>query len=154
VCANGSLHAKSLTSSVETHDRNKRSVVHVGNTEHRIAFREVTLVPKASGNVKGKERANPDSETFSANVQSLAATHIDRMTGLSAPAGRAPRKGKSVSVTPKASTSSRFPRRTSRRTSRVADDAGTQTMQIESSSPPRPTFDDDDDDSDDMYVDE
>ena len=29
-----------------THDRNKR-VVHVANTEQRIAFKEVTLIPKA-----------------------------------------------------------------------------------------------------------
>ncbi|KAF5313834.1 hypothetical protein D9619_013013 [Psilocybe cf. subviscida] len=154
-----------FTDDKETHDWNKRSVVHVGNTEHRIAFREVTLVPKGSGSAKGKERANPDTETVSAHAQSLAATPIDRMTGLSAPVSRAPRKGKgaSASVAPKATASTSgntanadtpsAPRRSSRRASRVPE-AAPPPMQIEGSSPPRPHIDDEDDDSDDMYVDD
>ncbi|PPQ74475.1 hypothetical protein CVT24_000126 [Panaeolus cyanescens] len=32
----------------ESHDRTKRPLVHVANTERRIAFKEVTLVPKGS----------------------------------------------------------------------------------------------------------
>ena len=84
------------------HDRSKR-VVHVANTEQRIAFKEVTLIPKApkeQETSKGKysegtnainlEEKETPKETY---------INIDRMIGLSAPASRAPRKKTATSST-------------------------------------------------------
>jgi general transcription factor 3C polypeptide 6 len=75
-----------------THDRSKR-IVHVANTEQRIAFKEVTLIPKAPNEQeisKGKDLEETPKET---NL------NIDRIIGLSAPASRAPRKKKATSST-------------------------------------------------------
>jgi general transcription factor 3C polypeptide 6 len=75
----------------ETQDRNKRPVVHVANTEQRIAFREVTLIPKLpkdkGGNTINLEGTPTDSSS-----------KIDRMTGLSQPT-RVPRTKKAASST-------------------------------------------------------
>lgn len=83
----------------ETHDRNKRSVVHVANTEQRIAFKEVTLIPKAP-----KEQATSKDEEGANTINLEGApkssySNIDRITGLSVPATRAPRTKKATSST-------------------------------------------------------
>ena len=77
----------------ETQDRYKRPIVHVANTEQRIAFREVTLIPKVpkdkdvGGNTINLEGIPKDSSS-----------KIDRITGFSRPI-RAPRTKKAVSST-------------------------------------------------------
>jgi hypothetical protein len=89
----------------ENHDWNKRSVSYLASTEQRIAFQEVTLVPKLPSN-KGKERAMDVEEDMQVNFEETPtpmddrAVQIERLTGLSAPPGRAPRAHKSTS-TPK-----------------------------------------------------
>ena len=93
-----------------TNDRSKR-VVHVANTEQRIAFKEVTLIPKTpkeQETSKGKEKEGTNTvnleETSASKDASLS---IDRIIGLSAPTSRAPRKkktkGKEKAGTSKAS---------------------------------------------------
>ncbi|KAF8152362.1 hypothetical protein B0H34DRAFT_632599, partial [Crassisporium funariophilum] len=75
----------------ETHDWNKRSVVHVANTEQRIAFKEVTLIPKST---KGKDKAIDGEGDIAVDFEGTReerAAKIDRMTGLSGPIPRAPR---------------------------------------------------------------
>ncbi|KJA15450.1 hypothetical protein HYPSUDRAFT_103566, partial [Hypholoma sublateritium FD-334 SS-4] len=84
-----------FTDDKENHDWNKRSVVHVANTEQRIAFQEVTLVPKIPS-AKGKERAVAGTDEVIVDFEGPSAqegrtVQIERLTGLSAPVGRAPR---------------------------------------------------------------
>ncbi|KAF8193730.1 hypothetical protein BJ912DRAFT_229784 [Pholiota molesta] len=94
-----------FTDDKENHDWNKRSVSYLASTEQRIAFQEVTLVPKLPSN-KGKERAMDVEEDMQVNFEENPtptddrAVQIERLTGLSAPPGRAPRTRKSTS-TPK-----------------------------------------------------
>lgn len=78
----------------ESHDWNKRSVTHVANTEQRIAFQEVTLIPKLS---KGKEKADVEITPSFEPAPSDSSNQIDRMTGVSAPHTRAPRARKTAS---------------------------------------------------------
>lgn len=83
----------------ETHDRNKRSVVHVANTEQRIAFKEVTLIPKAP---KEQETSKNGEGAHPINLEATpkdSSSSIDRLTGLSVPATRAPRIKKAASST-------------------------------------------------------
>ena len=81
-----------------THDRSKK-VVHVANTEQRIAFKEVTLIPKAP-----KEQETKDNDKEETNTVNLEETpkdsflSVDRIIGLYAPASRAPRKKKATST--------------------------------------------------------
>ncbi|KIM42156.1 hypothetical protein M413DRAFT_52784, partial [Hebeloma cylindrosporum] len=70
------------------HDWNKRSVTHVANTEQRITFQEVTLIPKES---KGKEKADAEITPNLEPPPGDSSHQIDRMTGVSAPPTRAPR---------------------------------------------------------------
>ena len=80
------------------HDRNKR-VVHIANTEQRIAFKEVTLIPKAP---KEQETSKSMEGTNIVNLEETSKDSflsVDRIIGLSAPAGRAPRKKKTTSST-------------------------------------------------------
>ena len=85
-----------------THDRNKK-VAHVANTEQRIAFKEVTLIPKAPKEQETSKGKGKDKEgTNTVNLEETPKeTHlnIDRIIGLSAPVGRAPRKKKATSST-------------------------------------------------------
>ncbi|KAF8885558.1 hypothetical protein CPB84DRAFT_1685364 [Gymnopilus junonius] len=109
-----------FTDDKESHDWNKRSVVHVANTEQRIAFQEVTLIPKGSSSNsttisapaissnKGKQKATEKengaasgSGEFKVNfeppapsVEELSA-QIDRLSGLTGPIPRASRSRKS-----------------------------------------------------------
>lgn len=76
-----------------SHDRSKR-VVHVANTEQRIAFKEVTLIPKEQS--KDKEGTNTTVNLEATPKDNFI--NIDRITGLSAP-GRAPRKKMATSST-------------------------------------------------------
>lgn len=83
-----------------THDRSKR-VVHVANTEQRIAFNEVTLIPKApkeQETSKGKDNEGTYTVNLGGNSKDTN-FNIDRIIGLSAPASRAPRKKKDTSST-------------------------------------------------------
>ena len=83
-----------------THDRNKK-VVHVANTEQRIAFKEVTLIPKApkeQETSKGKDKEGTSAVNLEQTPKDSLLS-IDRIIGLSAPAGRAPRKKKATSST-------------------------------------------------------
>ena len=87
----------------DQNDRNKRSVVHVANTEQRICFREVRLQPKGtepppSAKWKGKGKAHDaqDEDVVDPALQPKEALHIlDRVTGKNAPRARAPRTKKS-----------------------------------------------------------
>jgi len=94
----------------ENHDWNKRSLVHVANTERRVAFQEVTLIPKnLESNSKGKQKASLTadiSETAEAAAAGITtsdflppspkshAAEIDKLTGVTGPPTRAPRKKK------------------------------------------------------------
>ena len=81
-------------------DRNKR-VVHVANTEQRIAFKEVTLIPKApkeQETSKGKDMEGTNTVNLEETSKDSFLT-VDRIIGLSAPAGRAPRKKKTTPST-------------------------------------------------------
>jgi len=99
----------------ENHDWNKRTLVHVANTEQRVAFQEVTLIPKnVESNSKGKQKASPTadlSETVGGTLAEAAAAgittsdflppsatphaaEIDKLTGVTGPPTRAPRKKK------------------------------------------------------------
>lgn len=83
----------------EIHDRNKRTVVHVANTEQRIAFKEVTLIPKAP---KEQETSKDGEGVNTFNLEETPKDNpskIDRMTGLSVPVARAPRTKKAASST-------------------------------------------------------
>ena len=78
-----------------THDRSKK-IVHVANTEQRIAFKEVTLIPKAPKEQETSKGKNKEG-TNTINLEDTpkdSHLNIDRIIGLSAPASRAPRKKK------------------------------------------------------------
>ena len=69
------------------HDRNKR-VVHVANTEQRVAFNEVTLIPKAAKEQetsKGKDKEGTNTVNLEETPKDTN-LNIDRIIGLSAPA--------------------------------------------------------------------
>jgi len=83
-----------FTDDKESHDWNKRSVTHVANTEQRIAFQEVTLIPKSS---KGKEKADGEIAATFEPPPGDNSGQIDRMTGVSGPPTRAPRTRKATS---------------------------------------------------------
>ncbi|KAJ3482327.1 hypothetical protein NLJ89_g12146 [Agrocybe chaxingu] len=78
-----------FTDDKDTHGT-KRSVAHVGTTEQRIAFQEVTVTPK-----------KPSEPEIIVDLEPPPAEDldekIDRMTGLSVPPTRAPRKKKTGS---------------------------------------------------------
>lgn len=80
-----------------THDRSKR-VVHVANTEQRIAFKEVTLIPKAPKEQEGKDNEGTNTVDLE-DTPKETNLYIDRITGLSAPPSRAPRKKKDITST-------------------------------------------------------
>ena len=82
----------------ESHDWSKRSVVHVANTEQRVAFQEVTLIPKTPS-AKGKERAVDGDEDIKAgtSVPEGHAIQIERLIGLPPPIkGRASKRSKRI----------------------------------------------------------
>jgi len=87
----------------DQNDRNKRSVVHVANTEQRICFREVRLQPKgtdpppsAKWKGKGKAQDAEEDDVIDSALQPAEASHmLDRVTGKNAPRARAPRTKKS-----------------------------------------------------------
>ncbi|KAF9554402.1 hypothetical protein CPC08DRAFT_175486 [Agrocybe pediades] len=81
-----------FTDDKDHHDWNTRSVVHVGNTEQRIAFQELTLVPKSKADVVMDPAQNPFQPAADDRP-----SHIDRMTGVTAPIPRAPRTRKEAS---------------------------------------------------------
>ncbi|KAF9476302.1 hypothetical protein BDN70DRAFT_882619 [Pholiota conissans] len=131
-----------FTDDKESHDWNKRSVGYVASTEQRIAFQEVTLVPKLSSR-KGKEKVTDGDRITATDFEDVAPTEdrvvqIERLTGLSAPNARASRTRKSA-ATPKPSAAPRPKRRASTR-------ASTKARSEEQD--PHNT-----DDDDDMYVD-
>ena len=87
----------------DQNDRNKRSVVHVANTEQRICFREVRLQakgtetpPLAKWKGKGKAQDAEDEDVVDPPLQPAEASHmLDRVTGKNVPRARAPRTKKS-----------------------------------------------------------
>ena len=111
----------------DNHDWNRRSVTHVANTEQRIAFTEVTLVPKLPSNAVGKQKAfAPDHANDNPGDMQLAETDlnfdlpasnsptvIDLMTGLTAPPPRTTRTRK---ASPEAGSRSRPTTRKPRKT--------------------------------------
>ncbi|RDB22167.1 hypothetical protein Hypma_010583 [Hypsizygus marmoreus] len=81
-------------------DRAKRAVTHVANTEQRVCFREVRLVPKGTDTVvaangKGKGKAKDVEEEPVAEAAQL----VDRVTGKNAPRARAPRVSRGKEAT-------------------------------------------------------
>ncbi|KIK10329.1 hypothetical protein K443DRAFT_73162, partial [Laccaria amethystina LaAM-08-1] len=89
-----------FTDDKDNHDWNKRSVVHVSNTEQRICFNEVNLQPKDASD-RWNERGAEGGEATEVSGAATAAQdenpqQIDRVTGKLAPLTRAPRaKGES-----------------------------------------------------------
>lgn len=96
---------------LEKHDFHKRPLVHVANTEQRIVFEEVTLIPKL-------DEQSPQGQDI--NTEGAAPRHnqeIDTLTGVtaptrargrrnmngSAPSGRAKARRKTTSVSSKKS---------------------------------------------------
>jgi hypothetical protein len=99
----------------ENHDWNKRSLIHVANTEQRIAFHEVTLIPKATEPTDTKDQKDPSSTSTptvrlteasagittsdfllppSTTTTESNAVEINKLTGLTGPPTRASRKKK------------------------------------------------------------
>ncbi|KAF8978644.1 hypothetical protein BDQ17DRAFT_1318381 [Cyathus striatus] len=76
------------------HDWNKRSLIHIANTEQRICFKEVRLQPKrqASETMGGPEEGD---EFMVVEPNPSASTEkIDRLTGKTVASTRAGRGGK------------------------------------------------------------
>ena len=104
----------------EKHDWNKCPVKYIARTEQRLAFQEVTLIPKiVDFQAKGKGGANGMSESIRSHYGDIEtitsgllpnpgdqAARIDMLTGVTAPVlTRAPRQKKETTTT--ASTRSR-----------------------------------------------
>jgi len=81
-----------FTEDNETHDWNKRSVIHVANTEQRICFNEVRLQPKAHGD-SSRNGTESSGDNTAQTVTEDAAEKIDRLTGKVFPGTRASAKG-------------------------------------------------------------
>lgn len=86
------LYSIVLNILIETHDWNKRSVVHVANTEQRICFNEVRLQPKARGD-SGQNDTELSGDNATHTVTEDGAERIDRLTGKVFPTMRASTKG-------------------------------------------------------------
>ncbi|KDR71816.1 hypothetical protein GALMADRAFT_126758 [Galerina marginata CBS 339.88] len=155
-----------FTDDKESHDWNKRSVIHVSNTEQRIAFQEVTLIPKASSS-KGKEKATADNPVEGGEIQvdfepppaENRSTYIDRMTGLAGPIPRTSRKGKTPNPkTPKPKTTKKGKGKEKAKTTKgLAKGKEKEVLEPQPEEPapmvgdpPQPPPDDD---MDDMYMD-
>lgn len=158
----------------DNHDWNRRSVTHVANTEQRIAFTEVTLVPKLSSNAVGKQKAfaldNADDNAGDMQLAetdmnfdlpaSSSATAIDLMTGLTAPPPRATRTRKaSLEAGSGSRPTTRKPRKTKdplTATKRSARGKGKERETLPIIPTPQPPHDEGglgDDDLDDIYMD-
>lgn len=127
--------------------------MHVGNTEQRVAFQEVTLIPKIPTSANGEMNEvniNMEPSTEDRSAQ------IDRMTGLSGPPPRAPRTRKSTAsgkTKRKGKEKAKEPATSSSYSTRSSTG---KEKEIPPSMDDMLTMDDihDDDDMDDMYVDE
>lgn len=86
------IHA--YTCPIENHDWNKRSLVHVTNTEQRIVFQEVTLIPKHQDTLADAAAGITTSNFQPAPSTENQTTQIDNLTGLTAMPTRASRKKK------------------------------------------------------------
>ena len=120
--------------------------MHVANTEQRIAFQEVTLLPKVPS-AKGKERTVDGNEEVTVDFVGTSAAdgrtvQIERLTGLSAPVGRAPRRAKSAA-------SSKAPARPKRRASTRSRTKEVDYEELDQPNPQESSPADDDD----MYMD-
>ena len=142
------LHPSHKALRQESHDWNKRSVTHVANTEQRIAFQEVTLIPKS---LKGKEKADGE---IAANFEPPPSDNygqIDRMTGVSGPPTRAPRTRKAPSNAKSASKrKGKQPAKASRKSTPTLPMPTPQPSDIASTSREKNVMNDD---MDDMYMD-
>ena len=131
----------------ESHDWSKRSVTHLANTEQRIAFQEVTLIPKSS---KGKEKADVEIPNLEPPPGD-SSNQIDRMTGVSAPLTRAPRSRKTASDAKSSSKrEGKQPAKATRKSTTALAMPTPHPPEVASTSGGK---DDNDNDMDDMYVD-
>lgn len=133
----------------ESHDWNTRSVVHVGNTEQRVAFQEVTLIPKTPAQSANEITINMEPQAEDRSAQ------IDRMTGLSGPPPRAPRIRKSTASGKAKRKGKGKGKETSGGSSYATRSAKGKEKETPQSLDNMLTMDDiHDDDMDDMYMDE
>jgi hypothetical protein len=138
----------------ETHDRSKR-VVHVANTEQRIAFKEVTLIPKApkeQETSKGKDKEGTKTVNLEETPKDSFLS-IDRIIGLSAPAGRAPRK-KATSSTSAAKSNARAKGKQKAGTSKASNAKGKEKEVLPTEDVPMDEDTPETNNIDDMYMDE
>ena len=87
-----------LRAADEHHDRSKKSLVHVANTERRIRFREVELKPKQAGDAPGTQA---QTTAKMSNVAKKVKTQMEHV--MSGSAGIAKCRGKSSLRRPSAS---------------------------------------------------
>ncbi|KAI0808171.1 hypothetical protein C8Q74DRAFT_117018 [Fomes fomentarius] len=78
----------------EIHDRGKKPLVHVANTERRIRFKEVELRPKSSGDTAPTDNQPGSAAAKSSSAAQKAKTQIDHVMSGSAGASRRGRGGK------------------------------------------------------------
>lgn len=142
------VHSSHRYLQIESHDWNKRSVTHVANTEQRIAFQEVTLIPKLS---KGKENAGVEIVSNLEPPPGDSSHQIDRMTGVSAPPTRAPRARKAASDAK--SSSKRKGKQPARTTSKSTPALAISTPHPSEVASTSGGKDDINNDMDDMYMD-
>ena len=75
-----------LRAADEHHDRSKKSLVHVANTERRIRFREVELKPKQAGDAHGTQA---QTTAKMSNVAKKVKTQMEHvMSGSAGPSRR------------------------------------------------------------------
>ena len=75
-----------LRAADEHHDRSKKSLVHVANTERRIRFREVELKPKQAGDAPGTQA---QTTAKMSNVAKKVKTQMEHvMSGSAGPSRR------------------------------------------------------------------
>ncbi|KAH9475502.1 hypothetical protein JR316_0012617 [Psilocybe cubensis] len=140
-----------FTDDKESHDWNTRSVVHVGNTEQRVAFQEVTLIPKIPATANEVANINMEPSTEERTAQ------IDRMTGLSGPPPRASRSRKSTASGKARSKGKEKAKETATSSSYATRSSKGKEKEVAPPLDDMLTMDathDDDEDTDDMYVDE
>jgi hypothetical protein len=139
----------------ETHDRSKK-VVHVANTEQRIAFKEVTLIPKAPKEQE-TSKGNDKEGTNTVNLEETpkdSFLSIDRIIGLSAPAGRAPRKKKATSSTSATKSKAKAKGKEKAGTSKASSAKGKEKEVLPTEDVPMDEDTPETNNIDDMYMDE
>ena len=160
-----------LIKPLESHEWDKRSVIHVANTEQRIAFQEVTLIPKTpSLKAQGKQKASDlatleggdeavtikitTSDFQPSQKENYRAQAIDKLTGVAVPTTRTPRKRKEKSTS---GSKTKTPRKGKRKETIEKVVPSTNAKGKEKEVLPSQEYVDTDaigeDDMDDMYVD-